>query len=578
MLRRPVISWKIKKKIKEVLAKEKGTIHKDHGGRVSVCLVYPNTYSLGMTNLGFQSVYKLLNDIDDCVCERAFLPSAEELEEHERTSTPLLSYESQSPLQQFDIIAFSLPFEDDYLNIPTIFELAGLPALSCQRHGISPLIVGGGVATSLNPEPLADFMDLFLLGEGEGSLEQFIELFAKLKDNGLTKESLKEFDALAWAYVPSLYEFSFDGARITGVEARAGAKKKIKAYKNIKLDNFEIPQNFVFTPDTEFKDTCLMEIERGCGRGCRFCAAGFLYLPPRWRNFDKVADAVKKGIESTGKVGLIGTAVSEYPEIKEVVKTGVEESGIVTLSSLRLDKLDGDFINLLKEGGYKTITLAPEAGTERMRGIINKGITDAEIMESVRLIAEAGFVKVKLYFIIGLPFETDEDAEGIVELSKRIKKAMKKGELTLSVNPFVPKPFTPFQWSAFERIEVVEKRLSIIKKGVAKEHAIILKAMSAREAYAQAFISRADRRAGKIILEASKKGWKKALKDCGFAEEAVFSNRQKDEILPWDMIDHGVAKAYFWKEFQKGVEGQLTPPCDVPNCFRCGVCKPQYFT
>ncbi|MBI5586927.1 MAG: radical SAM protein [Deltaproteobacteria bacterium] len=532
-----------------------------------------------MTNLGFQTVYHLFNSLEGTVCERAFLPSKEDIDEHARTNTPLFSYESQTPLKDFDIVAFSVPFEEDYINIPRILRLSGIPLVSSDRP-MTPLLIGGGVALSLNPEPVADFFDLFLLGEGEGSLPPVMELFGKARSEGLDKkEALKTFDSIEWAYVPSLYEFVYDGIGIKEIKRVKSAKKKVVAAKNFDLSAYEIPENFIETPESEFKDTYLMELERGCGRGCRFCAAGFLYLPPRWREIDKVKEAVKKGVASRGKVGLIGTAVSEYPEIKEVLSYGTGLKGVMTLSSLRLDRLDGELLGLLKEGGYKTITLAPEAGSERMRKVVNKGMTDEEIMESIRLIHEAGFRKVKLYFIVGFPSETDADAEGIVELTKRIKGVLKKGEIALSVNPFIPKPFTPFQWCTFTDARVVEKRLSIIKDGLKNERGVVVKEMSAKEAFLQAYIARADRRAGAVLAEAAENGWKKAQKPASeLINASVYAERTRSDILPWDMIDHGVKKDYLWKEYLKGLSGGLTPPCNVGACFRCGVCRPEFFS
>lgn len=528
-----------------------------------------------MTNLGFQMVYHLFNSLEGVVCERAFLPSKEDLDEYERTDTRLFSFESLTPLKDFDLIAFSVPFEEDYVNIPRILGLSGVPVFAGKRAE-GPLVVGGGVALSLNPEPVADFFDLFLLGEGEGSLGPFIDLYDKAARSGLDRSAtLRLFDSLPWAYVPSLYGFEYDGARIKGIRRRKGAKEKVVAAKNFDLSGYEIPENFIRTPESEFSGTSLMELERGCPRGCRFCAAGFLYLPPRWRDIDKVKEIVEKGISATGKVGLIGTAVSEYPEIKDVIRCGTALSGVITLSSLRLDRLDAEFLKLLKEGGYRTITLAPEAGTERMREVVNKGITDAEIMESIRLVSEAGFLKLKLYFIVGFPSETDEDAVGIVELTRRIKGVMKRGEITLSVNPFIPKPFTPFQWCAFTDAAVVEKRLAIVREGLKSERGVAVREMGAKEAFIQAYIARADRRASGVLVEAAEFGWKKAFKKAGpLIDSSVYSAREKDEILPWDLIDHGVKKDYLWREYEKGLEGRLTPPCNLGVCFRCGVCRP----
>lgn len=537
-----------------------------------MCLVYPNRYGLGMANLGFQAVYSLFNNVDSCVCERAFLPEKADLSEYERTGTDLFSVESQTPLREFDLIAFSVPFEEDYFNIPIILKLAGVGLRSAERKG--PLVAAGGVAVGLNPEPLADFIDFFLVGDAEGAVSPIVEKIIDCGQNGLDKkETLKALDSIDWVYVPSFYSFEYDGIHIKSMTALDGAKQKVAASKVRDFDAFPVPQSFVYTPETELPDTYCVEVERGCPRGCRFCAAGFLYLPPRMRDEKQIIDAVTSGIKRAGKVGLVGTAVSEYPAIKEVLKRGIAEGGTVTLSSLRLDELDNEFLSLLKESGYRTITLAPEAGSARMRDLVNKGITEEEIMESVRLIAEAGFTRLKLYFLVGLPEETDEDALGIALLTKKIRDAFRKGgEIILSVNPFVPKPFTPFQWHKFESVDVVDRRLKLIRQELSKTGVKVTE-MSAKEALMQAFLARADRRAGELIEKASENGWKRAVKGMeAFIEESVYSTRGKEEILPWDIIDHGVKKGYFWKEFQKGLEGKQTPPCDVGSCVRCGVC------
>ncbi|MBI5888828.1 MAG: radical SAM protein [Deltaproteobacteria bacterium] len=583
------ISWKLKQKVRDILSEEQGTVYKSHAGKVRVCLVWPNVYALGMTNLGFQTVCRLLNDMENCVCERAFLPSKEDALEFSRTGTELFSHETQTPLHEFDIIAFSVSFEDDYFNIPAILSLANIPVRSSERRqgpnplrgsnplrGQYPVIIAGGAAVSLNPEPLAEICDLFLLGEGEGALTEFIALFERIEKADISRrrqEAVRELDSLPFVYVPSLYEFEYDGAKVRAIRPLRGAKERIRACKNLSLDNFIIPQSFIRTPSTGFGGTPLVEIERGCGRGCRFCVAGFLYLPPRSRNADAVKEAVESGIKATGKAGLVGAAVSEYPQIKELLRAGVSLGAEVTLSSLRTDMLDAELLALLNMAGYKTVTLAPEAGSQRMRGVINKGIDDRGIMEAVSLITEAGFTRIKLYFLIGLPLEEDADAEAVVDLSLRIKAAMKKGSLALSVNPFIPKPFTPFQWHGFADRADVQRRLAIIKKGIARQRGVTMSAMSANEAFTQAYVSRADRRASEFIIEASIKGPRRAAKAvAALMEESVHRQREHDEILPWDLIDHGLKKDYLWKEYRKGLDGKPTPACNVGACLRCGVC------
>ncbi|MBI5809981.1 MAG: radical SAM protein [Deltaproteobacteria bacterium] len=412
-----------------------------------------------MSNLGFQIVYHLLNESDTCVAERAFLPSREDAEEFLRSKTPLFSYESLTRLKEFDIVAFSVSFEEDFFNIPAILTLAGIPVFSKERDENHPLVMAGGIGVSLNPEPMADMMDLFLIGEGEGALKEFIDVYGGIKGAGAPRyEALRRLDSIESVYVPSFYEFTYEGAGIKGIRAAKGAKEKVIASKNLDLNGYPLPQSFILTPDTGFKGTFLAEIERGCPRGCRFCVAGFLYLPPRWRDTASIKEALRRGIEATGKAGLVGAAVSEHPSIKELLDAGLEQRGTMTLSSLRLDALDSGLIGKLKEAGYKTVTLAPEAGSERMRSLVNKGIKDSDIMETAGLLSKAGFRKLKLYFMIGLPSETDEDAGAIAGLSARIKGAMKGAAIKLSLNPFIPKPFTPFQWCAFEDTLVIEKR------------------------------------------------------------------------------------------------------------------------
>ncbi len=562
--------------------KESGAVYKERGGRLSVCLVYPNSYSLGMANLGFQTVYRLLNDIDACVCERAFLPDENDCLEFRRTRTPLFSLESQTPLKEFDIIAFSIAFEDDYPNVLRILNLAGIPPDSSTRKTLKPIVLAGGVAPSLNPEPLAGFVDIFSIGEAEGFLRPIIDIAGEISNEDAPRSGLiMRFDELPWVYAPSLYDYEFDGPGIREIKARAGAKKKVLAAKNdLKgLETHPLPQSFIRTPEAEFAGAKLVEIERGCTRLCRFCAAGFLYLPPRWRGIDKVKDVFKNLSENSNsahRVGLVGAAVSEHPRIKEALECAIGLNTEATLSSLRLDMLDLEFLTLLKKAGYSTITVAPEAGSERMRGVINKNISGQEILNAARLIKDAGFDKLKMYFLVGLPGEEDRDAEEIAALSMEIKGILKRCEITLSINPFVPKPNTPFQWHRFERIEVIEKRILMIKKTLLRQKGFRLTIASPRVSFAQAYVSRADRRAGGFISDMEARGLAKAVKNNRlFMEESVYRQIERNGILPWDLIDHRVKKGFLWNEYQKSLVAAQTPPCDVGRCFKCGVCAPE---
>ncbi|MEE9543548.1 MAG: radical SAM protein, partial [Thermodesulfobacteriota bacterium] len=385
-----------------------------------MALVYPNTYHVGMSSLALHALYSLLNNLDYVVAERAFLPDPDDIKEFQRTDTRLFTIETQTSLSEFDIIAFSASFEDDYLNIVSVLELANIELFATDRDSSSPLIVIGGAAVSLNPEPVADFFDLVIVGDGERSLIDLIDRFREARDEG-SIVSPDSFVSIGGIYVPSLYEVTYDGALIKEVKSLGNAPETVSAGKLTDPDEFPMPRTAITTPDTEFANTVLMEIEKGCGRACRFCAAGFLYLPPRWRDFDIVKESMKLALKETGKVGLVGAAVSEYPRLKELLREAIKLGGEVTLSSIRAEMLDSELAGLLKELGYKTLTIAPEAGSERLRAVINKCTDEAGILNVAHLAREAGFMKLKLYFLAGLPTETTEDALEIVELTKRIR-------------------------------------------------------------------------------------------------------------------------------------------------------------
>ncbi len=527
-----------------------------------------------MSNLGFQSAYHIFNGIDGVLCERSFLPGAEDLHEYTRSSSRLFSLETQSPIAGFDIIAFSVSFEQDYINIPRILRLGAIPVYSCERGLSSPLVIAGGAAVLINPEPIAEFMDVFAIGEGEVLIPEFMEAFKGFESRGVPKESLlKEMSCMEGMYVPSLYDVKYGTTGLADFIPRPGAPQRVKKVIAAGLDDYVIPQSSVVTPDTEFRGTFLMEVERGCGRGCRFCAAGFIYLPPRERSPESLKECVGKALRATGRVGLVGAAVSEYRSIRDVLRFINEREGRVTLSSLRLDVIDEEMISSLKEGGYETITLAPEAGSERLRDVINKGLGTDDVIEAVRLIRDAGFHKVRLYFMVGLPTETEEDIEAIADLVADVKGVLNKGELTLSVNPFVPKPWTPFQWHPYGRIDLLKRKFVNLRRAVEKMKGVRVKTYSARDGYMQAYLSRGDRRVAGIIADALERGWTTALKSGSpDPESEVYRERGKYDVFPWDVIDHGIDKGYLWDEYQRGLEGKKTPPCNIGFCKRCGVC------
>ena len=524
-----------------------------------------------MSNLGFQSVYNLFNSIDDVVCERGFLPDRVEMKEFVESGTNLLSLESQRPLSAFDLVAFSIPFEEDFLHIPEILRLAAIPPFSRERGDGHPLVMAGGVAVSLNPEPLAEFIDLFAIGEGESFLPTFVD--ALREGRGVERESLlDEMATLEGVYVPSLYRVEYDDDVIREVTPIRGAPERVRKAAPLDLNAYRTPQSYITTGATEFGHTFLLEVERGCGRGCRFCAAGFVYLPMRERGIGEIQESIARGGEITGKVGLVGAAVSEYEGLKDIVRSAIDGGSRITLSSLRMDALDGELLDLLNLGGYKTITVAPEAGSQRLRDVINKGISDVEIMDTVSRVRDAGFTKMKLYFLVGLPTEGPEDIEAIIDLTRRVRAILKRGEISLSVNPFIPKSWTPFQWAPYENMKMLEGKLSAIKKGCGPMKGVKVKTYSPRMGYLQTILSRGDRRVAAAIEQVAGKGAGQLLKSLADPDRYVYRERSYDEVLPWDILDHGITKEYLWKEYERALKGQVTPPCDVGRCFRCGVC------
>jgi radical SAM superfamily enzyme YgiQ (UPF0313 family) len=526
-----------------------------------------------MSNLGLHSVYALFNSDAGYQCERGFLPDADESALYEKSGTPLLSLESQSPIKDFDIIAFTASFEKDYINIAAILEAIGIPVFADERDDSHPLIIAGGCGVSLNPEPIAELIDIFLLGEGEASLPVFMEVFAACvssEDN--RQEQFRKILKVPGAYVPSFYNFEYDGDKVVSIKADNGAPEIVLKARLDDLDSAPLPQSIITTPDTSFSNTFLIEAERGCPRGCRFCSAGFIYLPPRWRSLDVLKNAIKKGLERTGKVGLVGAAISEHPGLKEMLRCAEGDNAEITISSLRADVVDAEMLELLKDVGYKTITIAPEAGTERLRQVINKDMSDECLVECARLAGDAGFRRMKLYYMVGLPTETEDDVRAIAELTIRIKDALKHGSVALSINPFIPKPVTPFQWYGYAGVTEVEKKYKVIKKMLVQVKGVSVKTESAKEAYLQAWLARADRRAGRVIVEAARHGLKRAVRDVADARESVERTRAKDEVLPWDVVDHSLKKDYLWKEYQAALKCKVTEPCVMGECFRCGVC------
>ncbi len=552
---------------RKILKSEKGTVKKEWGGRTTVCLIYPNHYYVGMSNLGFQTVYGLLNTQQRIVCERAFLPTRDELHAHKRRNTPLLSIESQRPLSDFEILAFSISFENDYINLLTILDLGRIPLESSRRTPQDPIIMAGGVATFLNPEPLADFVDVFLLGEAEEVFLEFVERYQEASPLRASREDLlRSMADLAGVYVPRFYEPVYDREgliREVTVDSPFPQRVKRRFVKDI---NRFVTSSVILTPNTEFGDMALLEVNRGCPRGCLFCSACSLYRPFRNRSLKNLTKAAEEGMHRGARVGLTGAAVSDHPDLETLCEFIVAQSGEFSLASVRLDKITDRLGRSLKMGGLKTVALAPEAGSERLRRLIQKGITEENIFQASEILLKNDLINLRLYFLIGIPTETDEDVRAIVQLTRRIKHRMlqsakstrRLGKMTLSINGLVPKPSTPFQWAPFEDIDALNRKLKVIKNDLKKEANVEVTHDVPKWAYVQSLLSRGDRRVGKILLTAYQRGgdWKGASRDISINPDFyVYRERNREEIFPWDFIDHGVSKKRLWEQYVKAVRG-----------------------
>lgn len=563
-------------------------LYKDEDSRVTVnphagqkvAIVYPNTYFVGMSNLGLHIIYEEINLRNDSVCERIFLPEKKELEAYDKTKTPLMSVETQRPMHQFDVVAFDVTFEMDYFHIPLMLRHGRVPIMGKDRTEFDPIVIAGGPCATFNPEPFADFIDAFIIGEGEGIVSRVLDIIRDGKMEGLDRHAiLRQLANISGVYVPSLYVpiYSDDG-EFKGYHIVEGAPTTIKRHFEMLTSGGE---TVVATNYTEFGAMYIIEVARGCGRHCRFCMAGYCFRVPRVRPLEILKEGVDRAEKLGKKVGLMGAAISDYPEVDELVTYIRSKDMRYSCASLRADSLTQAVVDGLADSGQKTITIAPETGSERLRRVINKGISEEHLKNAATLSAKSGIQHMRLYIMIGLPTETDEDIEAIVGLAERTQAHMAevgcKGRLTLSINPFIPKPFTPFQWMAMDHQKTVEKKLQYIKKALQKNRRIEVLVESPKEAYIQGVLARGDRRLGAVLAacaaDRGSKSFKAEMKAAGLdMDEMNYRERSFDEFLPWSHLDMGMDDGYLEMEWKRSVDEAYTPPC-VQGCKRCGVCK-----
>jgi radical SAM family uncharacterized protein len=565
---------------RKLLDDETGTIRKKRHAKTAIALVYPNTYHVGMSNLGFQSVYHLLNTLDDIVCERSFLP-----ELRFKNANDIITLESGRSIRHFDMLAFSISFENDYPNILTILAKAGIPLKAAERNNSHPLVTAGGVTCFLNPEPIAPYIDCFFIGEAEAILAPFFEKYSPAAEDRDTR--LRQIaQSVKGIYVPAFYQSRyFPDGTFHSLKPRIDVPEKItRAY--LQDLNSTATGTSVLTPHTTFDQTHLIEVSRGCPHGCRFCGAGFVYRPPRFRSLDLLKKCLAQGVARSHKIGLVGAAVSDLPELDQLCSLVNTEKTTLSFSSLRADALDSGLIRHLKNSGVKTATIAPDAGSERLRRVINKGLCETDILDAAENLVENGIPNLKLYFMIGLPTESTEDVEAIVDLCKKIKHRFLKssrgrkkiGEITVSLNSFVPKPHTPFQWAAMNDIHLLKEKIRRVKTGLKRVPNIQVHADIPKWAFIQALLSRGDRRVADILarLHTNEGNWAKTFKESSINPDFyVIRERSLDEVFPWDFIDHGIRKSFLKSEFRKALQNTPTAACLTASCNRCGVCPPQ---
>jgi radical SAM superfamily enzyme YgiQ (UPF0313 family) len=553
------------------LAKEVGYVRKPHAGKLRVALCFPNTYFVGMSNLGLQTVYRLFNEQPDIVCERVFLPPKQELQSLLASGARIVTIESQTPVSDFDVFAFSVSFEWDYTNVLTMLRLAGLPLRAADRTEYHPLVVIGGAVTFVNPEPLALFADVIAAGEGEALIPSLVEARKAATNRA---DLLRQLATKRGYYVPSFYdvEYAPDGtiARYVAKEG-TGAPAVVRKAALKTTEAVDPPSTTIFTPDTEFGSRFLIEVVRGCANLCRFCWAGYNYLPVRAFPTDRILALAQNARAHSAKVGLVSIALCDHPDIEHILRSLKEMGYSISPASLRLDDLTPTIVTLLQESGERTLTIAPETGSDRLRRVINKTVTNDEILDRAELIFSSGIENLKLYYMIGLPSERDEDLVAIRDLTLQLRDIMMRharprgriGRIIGSVNPLVPKPGTTYQRLAMEQSHIVDQKMKRLRTLVSDIDNVYFNIKSERHSYYQALMSLGDRRVAPAIEAAERNGgqWRRAVEEAGVdADFYIFRDRSDDTVLPWDIIDGGMKDAFFRGELAKSERAEWTLP------------------
>ena len=536
---------------------------------------------MALANLGFQQVYTLLNSIQGVECDRYALPTDWVPETEILSQKDLRSMDMNRLPADFDIIAFSISFEPDYLNAVIALKYFNIPLDRTERDSSYPMIVAGGSAIFINPEPLANCMDVMFIGEGEGMANYFFDTLYKFEDKN---KFLEKAASLPGIYVPEFYDSQIDSGRQVGVSTNIDIPSRVTRHW-VAEEKSLCTHSVVHGENSTFKDMALMEVTRGCIWACRFCTAGFIYRPPRLPDLNKTYDSMMQTLGDQGKtaqtIGLVGPSVTDHPQLPALAKRITDEGKTISFSSLRMETLTDELVSLILKSGQKTLTVAVDGPSERMRDVINKAATDDFIIEKCRFLTRKGILHLKIYSIIGLPHETDDDIEQFIRLVERVQEVYvdecrnlgRIGRVTISLSPLVPKPGTPFQWHPMEKVKSLKKKFSRLRKALGKLPHLKLSFGSPNEAYLQTYLSRGDRGVHEFFKTFLSNGHdaKSALNKHS-VDSFVYRQYGKEDYLPWDIVDHGYRNGFLWDDYQRGLNAGRTPVCDTATCHVCGIC------